>query len=329
MSNLILAGDIGGTNCRLSLAEVRGTEIQPVRTEVYPSAPAKGLEEIAVRFLASGPKVEIAAAALAIAGPVIDGRCVTTNLPWVVTEASMSEALRCPRVRLLNDLQSLAYGVLFVPDQLKPLTANLPSGRGHAAVIAAGTGLGEAYLWWDGERYHPIASEGSHGELGPRNDVELQLCRYLIQRFGHPSVERVVSGPGFSVLYDFLRDTGIEQEPSWLKDQIEVGDRNANISRLGLEGKVAICTRAMDLFVDIYGSEAGNMALRLVATGGVYIGGGIAPKILPRLLDGRFQAAFCDKGRYRKFCSDIPLAVVQGEKTGLLGATQFARSLLS
>jgi glucokinase len=325
---VILAGDIGGTNCRISMAEVRGTQIVPLRTEVFPSASAKGLEEIALRFLAKGPRMEVAAAALAIAGPVIDGKCVTTNLPWVVTETSMSEAIGCKKVRLLNDLQALAFGVLFVPDQLTFLTPHRPNGRGHAAVIAAGTGLGEAYLWWDGNRYHPIASEGSHGELGPRNDTELQLCRYLIEKFGHPSVERVVSGPGFSVLYEFLRDTGIERVPDGLEEQLASGDRNATISRLGVEGKVAICRRAMDLFVDLYGAEAGNMALRLVATGGVFIGGGIAPKILPRLQDGRFAAAFCDKGRYRQLCGTIPLMVVQGESTGLLGASQFARALL-
>lgn len=324
----ILAGDIGGTNTRLSLYAVNGSEVRPLRTEVYPSKTGK-LEELLGRFLSAPNTPALGAAALAVAGPVVDGRCVATNLPWVLEEGALAEAAKCKRLRLLNDLQAMAFGVLFVPrSQLIALNGLAPPGRGHAAVLAAGTGLGEAYLHWDGTRYHPSPSEGSHGEFGPRNEVELDLSRYLIAKFGHPSTERVISGPGFSMLYDFLKESGREKAPAELEAELAAGDRNALISKHGVEGRHPICAKVMELFVEAYGAEAGNMALRGFATGGVFVGGGIAPKILPRLQDGRFMKAFVDKGRFREFCSKIPVNVVQGEDTGLLGSAHFARMML-
>jgi len=326
---MILAGDIGGTNTRLSLFALEGNAVRPVRSATYPSRSAKGLEELLARFMGEGLKVQLGAAALAVAGPVVAGRCVATNLPWVLEESALGEAAKSPRIRLLNDLQALAFGVLFVaPDQVIPLNGLAPPGHGHAAVLAAGTGLGEAYLHWTGSRYEPAPSEGSHGEFGPRNELQLELSRYLIHKFEHPSTERVVSGPGFSLLYDFLRDTGREKAPPELEAEVAAGDKNAIISSYGVEGRHAICTKAMELFVDAYGSEAGNMALRGFATGGVFVGGGIAPKILPRLRDGKFVAAFEDKGRFREFMKKIPLNVVLFEDTGLLGAAHYARMML-
>ena len=326
---MILAGDIGGTNTRLSLFALEGNAVRQVRSATYPSRSAKGLEELLARFMGEGLKVQLGAAALAVAGPVVAGRCVATNLPWVLEESALGEAAKSPRIRLLNDLQALAFGVLFVaPDQVIPLNGLAPPGHGHAAVLAAGTGLGEAYLHWTGSRYEPAPSEGSHGEFGPRNELQLELSRYLIHKFEHPSTERVVSGPGFSLLYDFLRDTGREKAPPELEAEVAAGDKNAIISSYGVEGRHAICTKAMELFVDAYGSEAGNMALRGFATGGVFVGGGIAPKILPRLRDGKFVAAFEDKGRFREFMKKIPLNVVLFEDTGLLGAAHYARMML-
>lgn len=324
----ILAGDIGGTNSRLSLYAVRGVAVHPLESEVYPSHSGK-LDEFVKRFLDRSPGVKLGAAALAVAGPVVDGRCVATNLPWVLEEGALGEAARCKRLRLLNDLQAMAFGVLYVPpDRLVPLNGLGPPGRGHAAVLAAGTGLGEAYLHWDGGRYHPSPSEGSHGEFGPRNELELELARFLIAKFGHPSTERVVSGPGFSALYDFLKESGREEAPPELEAELAQGDRNAIISKHGVEGRYPICARVMELFLDCFGAEAGNMALRGFATGGVFVGGGIAPKILPRLQDGRFMKAFVAKGRFEEFCSKIPVNVVLGEDTGLLGAAHFARLML-
>lgn len=324
----LLAGDIGGTNSRLALYTASGGALHLRRSETYPSRSARGLEELVTRFLGQGDE-RVGAAALAVAGPVVEGRCKATNLPWLLEEKSLAEAARTPRLRLLNDLQALAYGVLFLkPDQLVSLNGVPFTGRGNAAVIAAGTGLGEAYLHWDGSRHHPSPSEGSHGEFGPRNAEELALAGYLIEKFGHPSTERVVSGPGFGLLYDFLVETGRETPPPALRDALAQGDRSATISRLALEGSSPLCSRVMDLFLDAFGAEAGNMALRGFATGGVFVGGGIAPKILPRLRDGRFLAAFEDKGRFRDFCRQIPVSVVLHEDTGLLGASQFARALL-
>ena len=203
-----------------------------------------------------------------------------------------------------------------------------PRARGHAAVIAAGTGLGQAYLHWDGFRHLPAPSEGSHGEFGPRNEVQVELARFLIARHGHPSTERVVSGPGFSLLFDFLAESGRCPVPPELAAELQTGDRNALISRYGVEGRYPICSQAMDLFIDCFGAEAGNMALRGFSTAGVYVGGGISPKILPRLRDGRFVAAFEDKGRFRDFLKQIPINVVLHEDTGLEGSAQYARLML-
>jgi glucokinase len=325
----ILAGDIGGTSTRLSLYAANGDALHPLRSATYPSRSAKGLEELLARFLSEGAQVKLGAAALAVAGPVVDGRCVATNLPWILDQAALGEAAKSPRTRLLNDLQALAFGVLFVPpEQMVSLNGLVPPGRGQAAVLAAGTGLGEAYLHWTGSRYEPAPSEGSHGEFGPRNEVELELSRYLIEKFGHPSTERVISGPGFSVLYDFLKESGREKAPPELEAELAAGDKNALISRHGVEGRHSICIKAMELFVDAYGAEAGNMALRGFATGGVFVGGGIAPKILPKLRDGKFVEAFESKGRFREFMKKIPLNVVLHEDTGLMGSAHYARMLL-
>lgn len=325
----ILAGDIGGTNARLTLVRVRGESAETLRTEHYPSNSAPGLGDIVVRFLSGTPGVRLDAAALAIAGPVLDGRCEATNLPWVLDERKLGEQIGCAKTTLLNDLQSLAFGILFLPkDQLVSLNGLPHPGRGNAAVIAAGTGLGQAYLAWDGARYRPIASEGGHGEFGPRNDVEARLSKYLIERFGHPSSERIASGPGVGVLYDFLKHSGLELETPEVAAELARGDRNARISELGIAERFPICTRAMQMFVEVLGAEAGNLALRVLATGGVFLGGGIAPKILPKLQDGRFLRSMADKGRFKGLCERIPVSVVLTEGTGLLGATHYARLAL-
>ena len=326
---VILAGDIGGTNTRLCLYQVRDAEVVELRGQSYASQSVKSLDEIVRRFMSEGPPVRIGVAALAVAGPVVDGRCVATNLPWVLEEAILAEAAKVAHLRLLNDLQALAFGVLFLPKhQLVSLNGLGPPGRGAAAVIAVGTGLGQAYLHWDGARYHPAPSEGSHGEFGPQNEVQLELSRYLIHRFGHPSTERVISGPGFSLIYDFLVQSGREKAPPELENELKTGDRNAIISAHGVKGRYDICARVMDIFVDCFGAEAGNVALRGFATGGLYIGGGVVPKILPRLQDGRFVRAFESKGRFRDFLSRIALSVVTQEGTGLLGSAHYARLML-
>jgi glucokinase len=227
---------------------------------------------------------------------------------------------------LLNDLEAAAYGIFTLqPGELLPLNKGTPRRPGNKVLIAAGTGLGEATLYDDGHDYHPLASEGGHGDFAPRDETEIGLLRYLIEKFGHVSYERVVSGPGLANIYEFLRDRGRMEEPGWLKEKIAAAeDRSATISQEGLAGSAAICVKALDLFVSVYGAEAGNLALRGKATGGVYIGGGIAPKIVTKIKDGTFMRAFLDKGRYQDFLSPVPVRVVLNSQSALQGAAYYA-----
>jgi len=258
----------------------------------------------------------------------VDGRCVTTNLPWEVDEANLARAIPAPRVRLLNDLEAAAYGVLTLPpDKLESLQAG-KARKGNMVLIAAGTGLGEAILVWDGARHRVIASEGGHADFAPRTDLEIDLLRFLQKEFGHVSYERVLSGPGLYNIYRFLRDTGHAPEPQWLSDRLRSGDPSAVVSEVGLAAGHPLCTTALELFVSIYGAEAGNLALKALAVGGVFVGGGIAPKIIAKLADGSFLAAFCDKGRYRDLMGSIPVHLVLDPRAPLLGAAHVARELL-
>ena len=265
------------------------------------------------------------AAALAVPGPVLDGVCHTTNLPWVLDERQLSAAIGT-RVRLLNDLQAMAFGLLYVPDsELETVHGSKPPRHGPAGVIAAGTGLGQALLCWDGQRYHPCASEGGHAEFGPRTPLQVQLREYVVKREGRCSAEHVCSGPGIGRIYDFLRQASGTPEPEAVKAKLASGDRNAHISELGASAADPIAAQAIDLFVEILGSEAGNLALRMVATGGIFIGGGIAPRLLAKLRTGAFWEAFCDKGSHRSLCERVPVNVSMATDAGLLGASHFAR----
>jgi len=254
-----------------------------------------------------------------------------TNLPWIMEERGLARALGTPRVRLLNDLQALAYGTLSLPEKdFRVLQAGRrPARPGNVAVIAAGTGLGEAFLFWDGERYHPVASEGGHVDFAPRDDREIELWRWLGRRLGgRVSYERVLTGAGLRNLYEFLRDSGEGAESSSLAARFEREDPAAVISELGLSGKDALCASALDLFCSLYGAEAGNLALKGLSTGGVRVGGGIAPKILPALEGGSFLRAFLDKGRYRPVMEAMPVRVVLEQRAPLLGAALYALSLV-
>lgn len=280
------------------------------------------------RFLEDGPSPTIAAACFGVPGPVVDGRCVTTNLPWEVDERSLTKAIPARRVKLLNDLEAAGYGVLALPTrEFAPIQAGRAR-KGNMVLIAAGTGLGEAILVWDGARHRVIASEGGHADFAPRNDLEIDLLRFVQKEFGHASYERVLSGPGLHNIYRFLRDSGHAPEPQWLRDRMEREDPSAVVSEVGLAGGHPLCERALELFVSVYGSEAGNLALKALAVGGVFIGGGIAPKIRAKLADGRFLAAFCDKGRYRDLMRSMPVHLVLNPRAPLLGAAHVALDLL-
>jgi glucokinase len=278
-------------------------------------------------FLAAQQQPKVEAVCFGVAGAVIDGRCHTTNLPWVLEESSLSTLLGGVRVKLLNDVEATAYGMLHLPpDDLAPLhPPEVKARRGNIAVVAVGTGLGEGVLYWDGGAYHPLPSEGGHSDFAPRTDAEIELLRYLTRQLGgHVSYERVVSGPGFSNLYAFLRDTGFAPESPALRTELERGDRNAVIARLGLAGSDPLCSEAVRLFCAILGAEAGNLALKCFALGGVYIAGGIPPKVLPALRRGDFWEAFVGKGRFEELMSRLPVWVNMNEGAALLGAAHYA-----
>jgi glucokinase len=319
---MLLCGDIGGTKTTLALFAVDRLH-EPLALATYASREAPGLDAIVAGFVArERPRLE--AACFGIAGPVLDGRVETTNLPWVVESTALGAELGGVPVYLLNDLEALANGVGLVPEtRLATLNAGVPGRTGNAAVIAAGTGLGEAGLAWDGERHVPFASEGGHADFAPRTEQEIALLRHLRQHLGHVSYERVLSGPGLVHIFDFLRDVEGHAEPP------ARGDGPAAITAAALAGHSPIAVAALDLFVSIYGAEAGNLALKLKATAGVYVGGGIAPKILPKLTDGAFRAAFLDKGRFASFLADVPVRVVLEEHVALWGAARHAAARLA
>ncbi len=322
---MVLAGDIGGTNTRLAFFEGTPDRLTAAVIEIFPSREHKGLEEIVRQFVAKHDQSP-SAACFGIAGAIRDGVVETTNLPWVVSARKISEALGIEQVSLINDLEANAHGIaLLEVSDFVSVSAGVQVPGGNRALIAAGTGLGEAGLLAgpDGS-YRPFPSEGGHVDFAPRNELEIDLLRYLMQRFEHVSYERVLSGPGLHNLYDFLRDTGRGQEPAWLKDAIAHGDPSAAISKSGLEGTSELAAKALDLFVSIYGAEAGNLALKVVATGGTFIGGGIAPKIIRKLNSPEFLEAFHAKGRISPLLRDIPVRVITNDKTALLGAGRVA-----
>lgn len=324
---MILAGDIGGTHTRIAIFEESGNALKMLLERVYPSREHKSLDEIVSLFL-SNEKLTIDSACFGIAGPVLHGRVSTPNLAWVVDALQLAKELSIEPVWLINDLQAHASGV----DDLAPadfISLNkVDSSVGNAALIAAGTGLGEAGLYWDGARRHAFPCEGGHADFAPRNDLELDLLRYLLGKFGRASYERVLSGPGLQNIYNFLAATGKEQEPQWLKDELaQSTDPAAVISQHGLEGKAPICERVLDIFVSVYGAEAGNLALKLMATGGVFISGGIAAKILPKLTGPAFLQSFISKGRLQPVMETIPVKVIVNDRVGLIGAARYAASL--
>lgn len=321
---MILAGDIGGTNTRLALFDGTADRLTPVAIEVYPSPVHRGLEEIALKFRAQHNQ-PVNAAAFGIAGPVRNGRCETPNLPWIVDQAAVAEALSIKPVTLINDLEANAHGIHVLQESdFTTLSAGAPDAQGNRALISAGTGLGEAGLLAESGDYRPYASEGGHADFAPRNETEIELLRYLLKQFDHVSVERVLSGPGLLNIYKFLRDTGRAEEPAALAEEMKKRDPSAVISDHALNASSGLCVMAMDLFVTIYGAEAGNLALRGIATGGVYLGGGIAPRILPKLREPNFLNAFWAKGRVSKLLQAMPVRVILNTQTALLGAGRVA-----
>jgi glucokinase len=331
---MILAGDIGGTSTRLALFEINGGKLTATVTpQKFHSADHKGLDEIVAAFVAAqartGKPPPIEHAAFGIAGPIRDGKVRTSNLPWVVDAAQLATQLKVADVHLLNDLEANAYGIAeLTPADLVTLNEGVEDRHGNEAVISAGTGLGEAGIFFDGKQLHPFACEGGHADFAPRDELEIDLLRQLQKKFagtgGHISCERVLSGQGLVNIYEFLRDTGRGRETPEVAAAIKSGDPAAAISKAALDGSSPLCAQALDMLVSIYGAEAGNLALKIMATRGVYIGGGIAPKIIRKLQEPRFMRVFCDKGRLKPVLELIPVRVITNDLTALLGAARFA-----
>jgi glucokinase len=323
---MILAGDIGGTKTVIAHYEESGGTLRKLGAATFHSKDHPSLEEILRAYRKDKPHLSLRAACFGVAGTVIDGKCHTTNLPWEFDEQGLAQALDGPRVKLLNDLEAAGYGILHLPAEelcvLNP--GSRPGRRGHAAVIAAGTGLGEALLCWDGRRYIPMASEGGHVDFAPRTDQEIELLRYLRAKVGgRVSIERVLSGPGFYDLYCFLRDSGHAPEPRALAERLRGVDPDPIITQLGLAGEDPLCVATLELFATLYGVEAGNLSLKCLATR-VFVGGGIAPKILPVLKGGSFMKGFTDKGRFSGLMRGVEVSVALNPAAPLLGAAYFA-----
>jgi glucokinase len=326
---VILAGDVGGTKTALALFEGHGRALRVVRESVLPSQGFAGLADVIRQFLSEGASVSVDAACVGVAGPVIDGRCTATNLPWVIDEIELAECLATQRVKLVNDLEATGHGVLGLPRSALALLQAGTRRKATMALIAAGTGLGEVLLVWDGRRHRVIGSEGGHTDFAPRTDLETDLYRFLRKEFGRVSYERVVSGPGLYNIYRFLLATDGSTEAEWLRARMESGDPSAVVAEAALGRGDSRAIQALDLFVSIYGAEAGNLALKALAVGGVFVGGGIAPKIRTKLEDGAFVTAFRDKGRLGEMMATIPVHLVLEPRAALLGAAAIARSLRS
>ncbi len=331
LGNLLLAGDIGGTKTKLALYQLSENGLMPLRDGTYKSTNHDGLEGIILDFLA-GSETLPAAASFGVAGPVNDGRCRTTNLPWVVEESVISNHTGIPVVRLLNDLQAMALGLARLPQEdLVELNPNAQASIGNIAVIAAGTGCGEAMLYWDGQTHHAIATEGGHADFAPNSSEQDGLLRFLRAKFdGHVSYERILSGPGLYNVYQYLADKRIAPESAAFRDALISGeDPGKLIGQFAAMENDPLCRETLRLFVSVYGAEAGNWALKALAYGGLLIGGGIAAKNLAAMTNGDFMASFRDKGRFSEWMGKLSVKIALNQDSGLLGAAHNAAKLIA
>jgi len=328
---MILAGDVGGTKTLLALySEEEGVAGGAIRETRFENGKYSSLEAIILEFLREA-EVKPAVASLGVAGPVDDRWAHITNLPWVVSADSIGDSFGIEKVYLLNDLQSIATAVPhLVADDLATLSSGIPSERGNIAVIAPGTGLGIGFLVWTENGYRAFASEAGHMSFSPRNLQEMELLKYLQRRYGHVSFERVCSGGFFPSTYDFLREQGCYTEPRWLQEELEGAvDRTPVIVQAALAHRADICEAALDIFVNALATVSSNMAVSLLATGGIYLGGGIPPRILDRLQRPDFLSAIADKGRFGDFCAGLSVHVIRDPEAALRGAAWFGMDVLA
>lgn len=324
---MILAGDIGGTKTRLGLFTVTKERFHLLFEKTFLSENYRGLENILREFLSEQKEIDVAC--FGVAAPVIGRIIRLTNLPWVIDTQLLQKELSIRKVETINDLVANAYGISVLEKSDFEVINIGQIRKGNAALLSAGTGLGEAILFWNGKQHLPSPSEGGHADFAPRNHLEIELLQYLLDRFGHVSYERVLSGTGLFYTYQFLKDSKkFGHEPEWLSKEMKQRNPAAIISEMARQKKNRLCTMTLDIFTSIYGAAAGSLALHVLALGGVYIGGGIAPKIIWKLKDGTFMKAFKDKGRYSDFLSQIPVKVIMNERTVLLGAAFRAKNLL-
>jgi glucokinase len=325
---MILAGDVGGTKVHLALYNFAGGELKPVRDEKVPAQEFATLDAVVRNFLKPGEREQIVAACFGCPGPVRNGRLKLTNLPWTLDQQDLAKSLGIQHIFLINDLAANGYGIPeLAPASIVTLHQGDPAEVGHRGLIAAGTGLGEALLIWDGKTHRPIPSEGGHCDFAARNDREIALLQYLRKTLnGRVSWERVVSGIGIKNIYAYLRDVEKMEEPAWLSDRMKSEDPNAVIGQCSDDGSSDLCTQTMQMFAAAYGAETGNIALKVLAAGGMYLGGGIAPKSLKTLSAGGFIQAFLDKGRLSPVLESIPVRVILDDTCALLGAAAYAEA---
>ncbi len=316
---MILAGDIGGTNTRLAFFE--GTDL--IAEEKFSSTDHKSLEEIVQIFLQKQKK-EVSKACFGVAGPVVDGKCKATNLPWIVDVSNLRGVCGTDRVFLLNDLETKAYGIrVLKEEEIHVLHRGDPTQKGNQALIAAGTGLGEAGLYFDGKDHHPFSCEGGHTDFAPRNDLEIELFHFLKKKLTHLSYERIVSGPGIHLLYRFLTETGKEKESPEVAEAMKNESPPLVVSKMAATIKDPACVRAIDWFLSLYGAESGNLALKMMSLGGFYIGGGIAPNLIEQMSSGDFLSSFMGKGRFQPLLESMPIYVILNDDASLLGAAYY------
>src|SRR6202521_1122517 len=321
---MILAGEIGATRTRLAAFETEGSRLKGVVEKNYVSQQHDGLSGILADFIKT-EGIPVHSACLGVAGPVRAGRSKISNLPWVIDAREVAKQLKLPSVGLLNDLEAYAYGIDGLESKdFITLSEGAEEADGNRAVISAKTGLGMAGLYWDGFRHHPFACEGGHTDFAPRNELEVELFRYILKKHGHVSSERILSGPGIKNIYDFLRDTKKAEEPSWLKEQMDKApDAPALISQMAQEKKAPICEQTFSIFVSLYGAKTGDCALTFMSTGGIFISGIIAARNLARMQEPAFMEAFLSKGRMRGLLEEMPVKVVVNDDCGIMGAARY------
>ncbi len=329
---MILAGDVGGTKVHLALYNFAEGKLVQLREEKFPAAEYACLDDVVKAFLSKGkePMQDIVASCFGCPGPVRDGRLKLTNLPWTLDARDLQHVTGVEHIFLINDLEANGYGIPELgKNQVFTLHEGDPAGVGHRGLLSAGTGLGESVLAWDAKlrRHTPIASEGGHVDFAPRTDLEIALLTYLRRTLnGRVSFERVVSGLGIRNVYTFLRDDQKMEEPDWLRERMANEDPNAVIGTCAEEGTSPICVETMNLFAAAYGAKAGNLALTVLASGGIYLGGGIAPKVLKLMQNGVFTEAFLDKGRMRPILEEVPVRIILDDTCALLGAAAYAEA---